>query len=318
MNTRGKVWFQTAPFVWAALLFGAILAIACLTGQLRSATAASLSSLQPLPVGGTLGEQEKVTTATQSSAEWDDRFGFTGVGSLDVRAIAVSGNDIYVGGRFTTTFGDKYPNQIAEWNGTEFLAFGKGVNTIIDGTVFAVAVGANGDVYIGGNFTHVAGKPANKVARWDGTDWHALGAGADSSVFALATNGDNVFIGGAFNRAGGLSANYIARWNRPTQTWAALGTGVNSSVHALAFDQGTLYVGGSFSAAGSVTASKLARWDGANWAAFGATPPEFSDRVFALAVAGNIVYIGGELRALGPRVAANAESRVHAGEPHPG
>jgi trimeric autotransporter adhesin len=253
------------------------------------------------------GDFERVgNSLPRQIARWDGT-NWTPLGSgasngvdAEVLVIVPTGRGgVYVGGRFTETFGDKRPNRIAEWNGTEFLAFGKGVNTITLNTVHAVAVAANGDVFVGGQFTHVGGKPARNVARWDGNDWHALGAGVDGIVYALVTNGDEIFIGGAFSRAGGLSANNVARWNRATQAWATLGSGADGIVSALLWDQGTLYAGGFFTGAGGVTADKLARWNGTSWSAFGAAAPSFSNgigtgNVNALAVVGNLVFIGGD------------------------
>ncbi|HZN41654.1 MAG TPA: hypothetical protein VFD82_22815, partial [Planctomycetota bacterium] len=112
------------------------------------------------------------------------------------------------------------------------------------------------------------------IARWDGTNWWALGSGIASfafygGVFALARlpNGDLV-AGGAFSTAGGVSANNIARWDGTS--WSALGSGTNDRVLALTtLPNGDLVAGGSFTTAGGVSANYIARWDGTGWSALG-------------------------------------------------
>jgi hypothetical protein len=42
--------------------------------------------------------------------------------------------------------------------------------------------------------------------------WHALGGGLNSTVFAIAVSGTNLYVGGFFTDAGGnVNADYIAR-----------------------------------------------------------------------------------------------------------
>ena len=44
-----------------------------------------------------------------------------------VRALAVSGSDLYAGGSFTTA-GGSAANRIAKWNGSGWSALGSGMN----------------------------------------------------------------------------------------------------------------------------------------------------------------------------------------------
>src|SRR5205807_1696397 len=79
-------------------------------------------------------------------------------------ALGVSGNDLYVGGAFTTAGGQPATN-IAKWDGNNWTPLGSGLN----GDVYALAVVK--DVYAGGYFTTAGGTAANNIARWDGTNW---------------------------------------------------------------------------------------------------------------------------------------------------
>ncbi len=70
-------------------------------------------------------------------------------------------------------------------------------------TVVAIALSGE-DVYAGGLFTDAGGNPsADKIAKWDGTSWSALGGGLSSFVNTIAVSGSNVYVGGNFLNAGG-------------------------------------------------------------------------------------------------------------------
>jgi len=48
-------------------------------------------------------------------------------------------------------------------------------------------------VYIGGDFTEAGGVSANRIAKWDGRHWLALGGGVSSIVNAIGVSSDNVY-----------------------------------------------------------------------------------------------------------------------------
>jgi trimeric autotransporter adhesin len=225
--------------------------------------------------------------------------GFTG-GYNDlvyVRAIAPSGNDVYVGGRFVTA-GGASANYIARWNGTAWGPLGSGV----DNVVRAIAVhGTN--VYVGGLFTSAGGTSSSHVARWDGSSWSALGSGTDSSVYALAVIGSDLYAGGSFTSAGGTSASRVAKWDGAT--WSALGSGIDGSVSALAVIGNDLYAGGRFSNAGETSASSIAKWNGTSWSALGNGLTGSSSYVYALAVSGSNLFAGGYFDVAGETTATH-------------
>ncbi len=80
--------------------------------------------------------------------------------------------------------------------------------------VYALAVGGQGDLYAGGEFTTAGGVNAGRIARWDEAAWSPLVEGMNNSVRALAVDVQgNLYAGGRFTTAGGVSANHIARWD---------------------------------------------------------------------------------------------------------
>jgi hypothetical protein len=144
------------------------------------------------------------------------------------------------------------------------------------------------NLYIGGSFTQVGGVAANRIARWDGSSWSALGAGVGNTVQALAWDGTNLYAGGLFTTAGGSPANRVAMWDGTA--WSALGTGVNNQVFALTMYGGNLAAGGSFTMAGGGAANRVAIWNGTTWSALG-TGANASVR--ALVSDGTNLYAGG-------------------------
>jgi len=120
-------------------------------------------------------------------------------------------------------------------------------------------------------------------------------------VLALAASGSEVVVGGVFTSAGGVSANYVARFNTQTNTWSSLGTGsqngVDSVVYALAVVGNEVVVGGVFTSAGGVSANRVARFNTQTntWSTLGTGSQNGVNGlgVFALAVVGNEVYVGG-------------------------
>ena len=231
-----------------------------------------------------------------------------------VQALAVSGTNLYAGGNFTNA-GGVAANAIAKWDGHNWSALGSGRVTI-NGTDYGIssvqslALATNGDLYVGGFFTNAP--VAFIVAKWDGNNWSALGAGSfDATIDALVVSGNNVYAGGDFGTyyippGPRIALNYIAKWDG--NNWSALGAGVlDSDVDALVLDGTNLYVGGSFTTAGGIAANKIAIWDinGHRWAALGSGIAEGGEEVDALAVSWHTLYVGGAFATAGGQAASS-------------
>jgi hypothetical protein len=227
--------------------------------------------------------------------------GVYSTGSVNALAVASNG-DVYASGSFSQA-GGAPANNVARWDGTAWNAVGTSTANGTNGTVNALVVSGNGDVYVGGNFSQAGGGLTNNVARWNGTAWNALGSGipngASSYVLALAVAGNgDIYVGGQFTQAGGLAANNVARWTGTT--WRLLGTGATNGVNGFAdalavANNGDVYVGGSFGAAGGLPANRVAKWNGVGWSSLGTGAGNgVNSFVGAITVASNgDVYVGG-------------------------
>ena len=187
---------------------------------------------------------------------------------------AHSNGDVFVGGGFNQV-GGVHTNCIARWRGGEWQPLRSGVGSQHYGSSVAEVANAtiwlpDGDLVAAGGFTEAGGRPASRIARWDGERWYPLGAGLDGAVEALARDGAGyVYAGGVFSNAGGAPASRVARWDGAA--WSPLGAGCNGTVLSLlVLSDGDLIAAGEFTTAGGVPAARIARWDGTTWHPLGA------------------------------------------------
>jgi hypothetical protein len=232
--------------------------------------------------------------------------------------------NLYVGGDFTNGAGIPDADYIARWDGCEWHAVVAGLNGPVNAIAFngsklyaggsftghigkleggtwtilpgieedIISLGANSSgVYAGGNFTDAGGNPnADGIARWNGTNWEAMGSGIgfNDAWLSIATIGNDVFVGGTFyGLPGNEDINSLAKWNGTS--WSSLGgfTGFVTTIRALGAD---LYVGGTFdNAGGNPNADDIARWDGSIWHNVG-TNGYFSDYVSTMTVSSDFIY----------------------------
>ena len=163
-----------------------------------------------------------------------------------------------------------------------------------DSAIYTTVVDGSGNVYVSGYFTQIGSVLANGIAKWDGTNWSALGSGG-TGIAAMAVSGTTVYVGGNFGTMGGTAAWYIAKWDGTN--WSAFPTpAVGGYVYALAVSGTNLYVGGAFTYAGGLPMNHIARWDGSTWSALGAG---VNDTVFGFAFSGSTLYVGGNFTTAG-------------------
>jgi N-acetylneuraminic acid mutarotase len=233
-------------------------------------------------------------------------------GGLDdsVAALVVLGNDLYVGGRFNQTADGsltdlgsvaRYDTVAGTWHALP--------NDGLWGHVYAMAAGGS-DVYFGGGFTQTSDGTVvlGHIARFDTTTsaWYTLpNSGLDGDVTGLTVSGDVLYAGGNFTQTGdtALSVGHIVRFDTTGASWSALpNQGLDNYVSAIAVMDNDVYAGGQFGQTGDGTLTNLghiARYDSAadTW---NALPSQgLNNWVYALTVAGDDLYVGGNFGATG-------------------
>lgn len=176
---------------------------------------------------------------------------------------------------------------------------------VLDGAVRAVAVGAGGELYIGGAFTVAGGTPLNRVARWTGSRWRPLGTGIPGGYVTLLRYDSltgRIIASGTWTVAddGAIADAWLA-WDG--SRWVAVGEAMPDSYGTALLHDGTRYhVAGAFSGAGgqTLTDDGYLTWNGrSEWVpptldlpndskGGGTLPP----RMTALALDGEDIYLG--------------------------
>ena len=142
------------------------------------------------------------------------------------------------------------------WNGSAWTTVGNDYD--INNSVYTIAVPDISHVYVGGEFTNVAGETGRDyIAMWNGSAWNTVGSAYDLSngrnnngiVRTIAAPDlTHVYVGGDFNDLGGVSGrDNIAMWNG--SAWSTVGStyDVTGSVRTIAApDISHVYVGGQF------------------------------------------------------------------------
>lgn len=159
-------------------------------------------------------------------------------------------------------------------------------------TGYAVEVDADGNAYIGGNFTTVNGVTVNYVAKYTLATgvWTAMNGGAAAAtVYALRRIGNgNIAAGGSFSgmRNGTIGVPSavahtlgLAVWSVTASSWAAAGasTGVSgggATVWGIAAHRQQpdgMWVCGDFTTIHALTANRAALWSGTAWSRLGSS-----------------------------------------------
>jgi hypothetical protein len=182
---------------------------------------------------------------------------------------------IVIAGRFSRV-GTVPANNIAQWDGTNWIPLGKGIEW---GYINSLAI-HQGDLVVAGKFSFAGGILARSIARWNGSQWSAFGGGFHDAntnpreVLCVASRQDTLiaavdlsyehYYGDPFPVPFAALIDY---WNG--NQWVDLGPGSNGPVRSLAFHDGALFAGGAFDSLGSGPAAGIARWDGTSWSEVG-------------------------------------------------
>lgn len=164
------------------------------------------------------------------------------------------GGDVVISGEFNRVAGQSMSG-IASWNGTQWKPLGTGLSGSIPGTPSVLyphqLLYYEGSLIVCGNFLKAGGQTVNGIARWDGLQWHPMGAGFNNTVYGVGIFDGVLYAGGAFTASGSTALGLIARWNGTA--WEHPGfeleysiAGVQPFVHTLRQVDDSLFVAGGF------------------------------------------------------------------------
>ena len=164
----------------------------------------------------------------------------------NVRALAVSGSTVYVGGTFTQ-IGGQPRSRIAALDTSSGLA--TAWNPDASSAVNVVAVDGS-TVYVGGGFTTIGGQTRRRLAAINVSDGLATAWNpglTTGQVFTITVSGSHVYVGGSFSSP---TRSRLAAFNKsdglPTDWFPNL----NGDVRAIWLQGTTIYVGGDFTQVG--------------------------------------------------------------------
>jgi hypothetical protein len=178
-------------------------------------------------------------------------------------------NKLYVGGYFHKA-GDKITEGIAAWDITneswETLNGGLASNYEYD-PVHAYAFEAkDNDIYVGGKFNRAGGVPVKNVAKWDGTNWHALDSIDVFAVYDLEFDPSGTLYSTAFNASDPENTSCgIRKWNGTR--WDSLPNpeGYMASFTRIKFIDNSLFATGNISTYDGYYVAAFAEWNGSEW-----------------------------------------------------
>jgi hypothetical protein len=179
--------------------------------------------------------------------------------------------------------------------------------------LYSLAIGSDDSIYVSGDFTDAGGVAgADYLARWNGSNWEALGTyeinGEElyASAYALTidtTSGSDVlYIAGCMGL--GENALVAAKWDGTV--WSALDDG--SNFEGCAFDvsiapTGAVVVAGFFSSGSENLSSGLATWNAGSWHLLGTDNQNFM--YSATVTSDSRLLVSGPFQDLGGSVTAD-------------
>jgi hypothetical protein len=210
--------------------------------------------------------------------------------------------DLIATGLFTYS-GKVQVNHIAKWDGQSWSALGDGLEKAAgtsDPWGYVLKVWDD-NLYVCGNFLNAGGDTANRIARWDGSNWYSFNLGlSPNNVWDMEMYHGNLYAGGSFNHAVYEDFYFrgIMKWNGTD--WDSVGTtGLDGTgtIRALCVYNDDLYAAGDFVTVDDVTCNGIAKYnDGTEqWSALGngGGIEGFGKNIADLYVYNNELYITG-------------------------
>jgi uncharacterized delta-60 repeat protein len=225
-----------------------------------------------------------------------------------VYSIAVQADgQVLVGGSFSS-IGGQLRTGMARLHGTTGLSDSFDPRANVNGTVFSIAIQADGRILAGGFFNSIGGQPRNHIARLDPTSGLAdsFDPNANHTVRSIVIQADGrILVGGEFENIGGQTRNHIARLDAATGAADSFNPNANGNVWSIALQaDGKILAGGLFDSIGGQPRNNIARLHSATGLAdsFG---PNANGMVLSIAVqADGRILAGGTFNSIGGQARA--------------
>lgn len=248
-----------------------------------------------------------ISTALPNSWNLNTSYSNPGFSSSrgSVYTLAISGNELLVGGLFDSISG-VYRKKLA---GVE-LSTGNVTSwaPIPDRQVWDIEV-SDSTIYIAGDFLNIGGNARQKLAsfdqngnllNWNPHPFRAIGSSASGIVGTLSSFNEKIYIGGSFTSVGGVKRNNLVALDIATGQPTSWNPDVNDDVTTIDVTDSLVLVGGDFSNVNGQTRSKLAAISKATGTANSWNPklgPSFisgnTNYVNSLDEYNGVVYVGG-------------------------
>lgn len=152
--------------------------------------------------------------------------------SVNAITIAADGS-LYVGGSITLAGGLTRSNLVKMWTNGSGAVVVDPWYPVVNGMVNSIALDADQNIFVGGDFTAINGEARNRVAKFSSSGvLQSWNPNAESTVQSLAISGNRVLMGGKFKTIGGIhSVTNLAKFSLTTgaldPNWNPVPNGVN-------------------------------------------------------------------------------------------
>lgn len=197
--------------------------------------------------------RERIAKLNLLTGELDPIFDTASGFNDAIWSIIKDGNDLYVGGAFTSYKGTtrQYIAKLDATTGALDATFN--TTTGFSSTVQCI-VKDGSYLYVGGGFTNYKGTTRQRLAKISSTDGSLdttfnTATGAASTVYHLIKDGNYLYVGGGFTSYKSITRQRIAKINAidaTLDTTFDTSTGANNSVYFILQDGASLYLAGYF------------------------------------------------------------------------
>ncbi|MEQ9262972.1 MAG: T9SS type A sorting domain-containing protein [Owenweeksia sp.] len=189
-------------------------------------------------------------------------FGGTGV-DQEVFDMVEWNGDIVVGGNIWQAGSAGVASGVAIWDGTQWQGLGNFYVGALPAWVYDVEV-YNNELYAAGFFRSEVNASVyfQNFAKWDGTEWVAVGS-PDAPVTAMTVHDGKLILGGSFQQIDGVNYDHIAAYNGTA--FENLGSGLPTDVKALESYNSDLFVGCRALSGSQQDTFAFGYYDGTQW-----------------------------------------------------